>query len=81
MHELGVVIEIVRIADRRAREEKASKVTRIVLQVGQLSVLVPELVEACYPAAVCDTLLSDAKLRIEMLPANAIPNCKGIQCC
>ena len=79
MHELGIVIEIIRIAERRAREEKANKVTRIVLQIGQLSALVPELVEVCYPAAVCDTLLSDAELRIEVLPANAIcRNCKKV---
>jgi hydrogenase nickel incorporation protein HypA/HybF len=79
MHELGLVLEIVRIAERRAREEKAAKVTRIVLQIGELSALVPELLEACYPAAVYGTLLADAELSIETLPANAIcRNCKKV---
>ena len=79
MHELGVVLEIVRIADRRAHEEKANKVTRIVLQIGELSPLVPELVGVCNPAAVSGDLHSDAELMIESLPANAIcRNCKKV---
>lgn len=72
MHEMGVVIEIVKIADDKAKEEHAHNVKRLVLQLGQLSTLVPELVEACYPAAVYDTLLENAELRIEVIPANGI---------
>ncbi|MFX4263420.1 hydrogenase maturation nickel metallochaperone HypA [Pelotomaculum propionicicum] len=69
---MGVVIEIVQIADAKAKEEHARKAKRLVLQLGQLSALVPELVEACYPAAVTGTLLENAELKIEVIPANGL---------
>lgn len=40
------------------------------LQIGELSSMIPKYVEACYPAAVEGTLLKDTKLKIEILPGH-----------
>jgi hydrogenase nickel incorporation protein HypA/HybF len=72
MHELGVVIEVVEAVEEIVKEEKLTKVDKIVLQIGELSSMIPMYVERCYPAAVDGTILQDTKLEIEILPANGI---------
>ena len=72
MHELGIMFNVVRSVERFANENGVSKIDTLVLQVGELSPVVPQYIEACYPAAVDGTLLQDTKLRIEILPGNAL---------
>ena len=72
MHELGVVIEVVRTVEEFARNNGVTKIDTLVLQIGELSSIIPQYVEACYPAAVDGTLLQETKLKIEILPGNAI---------
>jgi hydrogenase nickel incorporation protein HypA/HybF len=52
-----------------------SEVEAIVLQVGELSSVVPRYLHACFPAAADGTVLENSKLEIEILPANGI--CQG----
>ncbi len=70
MHELGIIAEVVRKIERIAKEQGLSKVDTLVLQIGELSSVVPYFVEQCYPAAVYGTLLENTRLQIEVLPAN-----------
>lgn len=72
MHELGVVIEVVKTVESFAKENGLKKVDTMVLQIGELSSMIPRYIESCYPAAVEGTLLQDTKLKIEILPGNAI---------
>lgn len=72
MHELGVVIQIVDTIENFAKENNLQKIDTLVLQIGELSSVIPRYVEACYPAAVDGTILHDTKLEIEILPGNAI---------
>lgn len=72
MHELGIMFNVVRSVERFARENNVTKIDTLVLQVGELSPVVPQYIEACYPAAVDGTLLQDTKLRIEIIPGNAL---------
>ena len=72
MHELGVVMEVVRVALEVAQEQKLKKIDTIVLQIGELSSVIPVYVEQCFPAAADGTLLQDARLEIEILPGNAL---------
>lgn len=71
MHELGVMIEVIRTVEEFARENGLTKIDTLVLQIGELSSIIPRYVEACYPAAVDGTLLHETKLKIEILPGNA----------
>lgn len=72
MHELGVVIEVVKTVEKVAKEQKLTKIDTLVLQIGELSSMVPMYIEQCFPAAVDGTILEDTKLEIEILPGNAI---------
>lgn len=72
LHELGVVIEVVKTVERIVVEQRLNKVDTIVLQIGELSSMIPRYIEQCYPAAVDGTKLEDTKLEIEVLPGNVI---------
>ncbi len=72
MHELGVVIEVIKTVENFIRENGLKQIDTLVLQVGELSSMVPRYIEACYPAAVNGTLLQHTKLKIEILPGNVI---------
>jgi len=72
VHELGVVIEIVKTVEEFAKANGVTKVDTIVLQIGELSSIIPKYIEECFPAAVDGTSLGETKLRIEVLPANAL---------
>ncbi len=72
MHELGVVIEVVKAVEDFVKKNGLKKVDTLVLQIGELSAIIPKYVEACYPAAVFGTLLQETRLKIEILPGNAI---------
>ena len=70
MHELGIIAEVVRIVENLAREQQLKTVETLVLQIGELSSVVPYYVEQCYPAAVYGTMLENTRLEIEVLPGN-----------
>ncbi len=72
MHELGVVMEVIKVVEQTMRENSLSKVDTIVLQIGELSSMIPHYVQDCYPACVDGTLLENTKLDIEILGANAL---------
>lgn len=71
MHELGVVIDIVKKVEEIVRINSLTTVDTLVLQIGELSSMIPKYVESCYPAAVDGTLLEATNLRIEILPGLA----------
>jgi hydrogenase nickel incorporation protein HypA/HybF len=76
LHELGVVFEVVRTVLDFAEKNRVTKIEKVVLQIGELSSMIPKYIEACYPAAVDRTLMQDTKLEIEILPGNVIcQNC------
>lgn len=75
MHELGIMYHIVEQVLKVVESNQLSEVEAIVLQVGEMSSVVPRYLHACFPAAVDGTVLEGSKLEIEILPANGI--CRG----
>jgi len=75
MHELGIMYHIVEQVLRVVETNQLSEVEAVVLQVGELSSVVPRYLHACFPAAVDGTVLENTKLEIEILTANGI--CKS----
>lgn len=65
-------MEIVKTVENFAKRNGVTKIQTLVLQIGELSSMIPKYIEACYPAAVEGTLLQDTELKIEILPGNAI---------
>lgn len=68
MHELGVVCEVLKTVQKIVESEQVSHVEKIVLQVGELSGIVPSYLEECFPAAVYKTEFEDTKLEMEVIP-------------
>ena len=72
MHELGIVMEIVRVVTELVKEQDISEVEAVVLQIGELSTVVPKYIEECWPAAIDGTFMERTKIEIEIMPGNAI---------
>lgn len=72
MHELGVIIEVVKTVEKFAEKNSVKQIDTLVLQIGELSSMIPQYIESCYPAAVDGTLLENTKLKIEVLPGNGM---------
>lgn len=75
LHELGIMYHVVNQVEKIARQNRLTEIEALVLQIGELSSVVPQFIRACYPAAADGTLLQKALLEIEILPANAL--CRG----
>ena len=72
LHELGVVIEVVKTVEKFSKENNIEKIDTLVLQIGELSSIIPKYIEDIYAAAVVGTMLQDTKLEIEILPGNGM---------
>lgn len=70
MHELGIVFHIVKTVEEIARENHAEKVNRVVLQIGEVSAIIPHYLEDCWRWKCAKSELMDGcELKIEMIPA------------
>ena len=48
MHELGIVLHVIDQVEELARENNVSKVTRLTLEVGEVSSIVPSYFSDCF---------------------------------
>lgn len=72
MHELNVLIEVVDQVEALAAESKIEEVKAIVLQIGELSSVVPMFMEQYYPLMIeSKKSLQGSKLVIERIPGKA----------
>ncbi len=72
MHEIGVLFEIVKTVEKNLAGQEIEAIQTLVLQVGELSSMVPSYLENLYPAAVEGTILEGSELEIEILTANGL---------
>ncbi|WP_427162277.1 hydrogenase maturation nickel metallochaperone HypA [Aliinostoc sp. HNIBRCY26] len=68
MHELGITQNIVAIVSEYA---KGSKVSRVALEIGKLSAIMPEAINFCFDICTQGTLLEGATLEIIEIPGLA----------
>lgn len=79
MHEIGVLMEVVKTVERFAAENEVEKIEKLVLQIGELSSMIPKYMKTLYPAAIEGTILEGSSLEIEILPANGFcKDCKKV---
>ncbi len=77
MHELGIMYHIVERVTKVMAENNVSEVSKIVLEVGEVSGVVPEYLHKCYPAAIDDTKLENTVLELDIIQAKSLcNNCK-----
>lgn len=79
MHELSILRHVVEQVTRIAAQNHVREIDALVLQVGEFSPVIPRYLEKCYPVAVAGTMLQNARLQIEVLPANGrCAGCGGV---
>lgn len=72
MHEMGIVLQIVKTAEEYAKTCGAVSVHRLTLQVGEASAVVAHYVESFWKDVVPDhPVLAECELEIEEIPAKA----------
>lgn len=75
MHEMSITQSVVEICEGHAA---GRRVTSVVLEIGELSGVVPESIEFCFEACTKGTLLDGATLSIEQVPGmGKCPGCSG----
>ena len=70
MHELGIVFYIIRDVKEAAEEHHVSRVSGVVMDIGEVSTIVPEYLTDCWRwAADKEELLRGCELKINTVPA------------
>ena len=71
MHEIGLLRQLVRTVTAFAAENGVSEIREVVVDCGELSLVIPEYLEELFPVAAKDSILKDAELRINIVPGLA----------
>ena len=67
MHELGVLLQAVKTANRIAEENKIKRIKQMTLEIGEESGFVPVFFEKLFPVAIENfPVMADAELHMEM---------------
>ena len=70
MHELGIVFYIIRDVKQAAAENGVDRVSAVVMDIGEVSTIVPEYLTDCWRwAADKEDMLKGCELKINILPA------------
>lgn len=70
MHELSITRSVVAIVSERAAGQR---VTRVRLEIGRLSAIMPDAIRFCFDICAADTPAAGAELQIDEIP--------GMGCC
>jgi hydrogenase nickel incorporation protein HypA/HybF len=71
MHEIGIVRQILRTVESFAEKNGVKDIREVVVDCGELSLVIPKYLEELYPVVVKDSILKDSKLVINIVPGMA----------
>ena len=74
MHELGIMQNIITSVQQYADDNEITEIVKVIVEVGQISGVVPESLEFCFGVCAKDTVLEGSRLEIERVAA--IGRCK-----
>ena len=78
MHELSLIASVFDVLEEKAREHGAGRVTAVVLKVGVMSGVVPDLLESAFDIYKKGTIAETARLEIVVVPVKLrCPDCGG----
>jgi hydrogenase nickel incorporation protein HypA/HybF len=70
MHEMGIVVSFVKMAEEYAARNNAASVSRVVLELGEISGIESRYLFEFYPVVVEGTMLEGSELVIETVEAS-----------
>ncbi|MFX1387908.1 MAG: hydrogenase maturation nickel metallochaperone HypA [Promethearchaeota archaeon] len=68
MHEFSFAYNIFKVAEATALKYHATKITEVLLEIGELTLIVPELLERSFEMATKGSIAEGAKLVIKITP-------------
>jgi hydrogenase nickel incorporation protein HypA/HybF len=68
MHEFSFAYQIFKVAEATAMKYGAKKITEVYLEIGELTLIVPELLKQSFKMATTGSIAEGAELKIEILP-------------
>lgn len=71
MHEIGIARQLVRTVTQFAKENDLADIREVIVDCGELSLVIPEYLYKVFPAVAEGTLLQETKLVIETVPGLA----------
>ena len=72
MHEMTLAIQAIRNVLEFAGDNGIDEIDTVVLEIGELSLVVPEYMEEAWYAAVKHTMLENSRLQIDVTPGNGL---------
>jgi hydrogenase nickel incorporation protein HypA/HybF len=69
MHELAIARQLVELLEEHAERERADRITRVRVEVGQMSGVVAEALEFCFEIAARGSRAEGAALELSETPA------------
>lgn len=72
MHELSIAMSIIEIAEENAKNANTSVINEIELDIGSQSGVVVEALDFAMQSAKLGTMLANAEVKINLIPAKAI---------
>ena len=71
MHEIGIVRQIRRTVEDFAAQNQVSRIHSVVVDCGELSLIVPRYLEELYPVVMKDSILESSELIVQVIPGMA----------
>jgi hydrogenase nickel incorporation protein HypA/HybF len=68
MHEFSFAYNIFKVAEATALRYNAKKISEVYLEIGELTLIVPELLKQSFKMATAGSIADGAELRIEITP-------------
>ncbi|GAG49230.1 unnamed protein product [marine sediment metagenome] len=68
MHEFSFAYNIFKVAEATALKYNAKKITEVILEIGELTLIVPELLQRSFEMATMGSIAEGAKLTITITP-------------
>ncbi|MFX1399605.1 MAG: hydrogenase maturation nickel metallochaperone HypA [Promethearchaeota archaeon] len=68
MHEFSFAYNIFKVAEATAIKYNAKKISEVYLEIGELTLIVPDLLRQSFKMATHGSIAEDAKLIIEIVP-------------
>lgn len=72
MHEITILVELIKMVETAAIENNIAEIDTIVVQIGEMSSIIPRYMMEYFLNTAEGTLLENSKLKIEMIPANGL---------
>ncbi|MFW9819608.1 MAG: hydrogenase maturation nickel metallochaperone HypA [Candidatus Thorarchaeota archaeon] len=68
MHEFAFAYNIFKVAEATALKYNAKKITEVILEIGELTLIVPELLKRSFEMATMGSIAEGAILNIKIIP-------------